>query len=40
MQNLTRAHDELFRRTPDETFGSVQAAADWLHEREARRAAT
>jgi len=23
MQNLTRAHNELFRRTPDERFGSL-----------------
>ncbi len=31
MQNLTRAHDELFRRTPDETFGSVQALWEHCH---------
>ena len=29
MQNLTRAHDELFRRTPDETFPTLQAL--WEH---------
>ena len=28
-QNLTRAHDQLFRRTPDETFPSLQAL--WEH---------
>lgn len=27
MPNLTRAHDELFRRTPDEVFPSLQALA-------------
>ena len=29
MQNLTRAHDELFRRTPDETFETLQSL--WEH---------
>ena len=29
MQNLTRAHDELFRRTPDECFESIQTL--WVH---------
>lgn len=29
MQNLTRAHDELFRRTPDETFENIPAL--WQH---------
>ena len=24
-QNLTRAHDQLFRRAPDETFPTLQA---------------
>lgn len=29
MQNLNRAHDELFRRTPDECFESIQTL--WVH---------
>lgn len=29
MQNLTRAHEELFRRTPDETFETLPAL--WQH---------
>ena len=29
MQNLTRAHDELFRRTPDESFETLPAL--WQH---------
>jgi hypothetical protein len=28
VQNLTRAHEELFRRTPDETFPTLQALWD------------
>ena len=28
-QNLTRAHEELFRRTPDETFPTLPAL--WEH---------
>jgi hypothetical protein len=27
--NLTKAHEELYRRTPDETFGSMQEL--WEH---------
>ena len=29
MQNLTRVHNELFRRTPDERFGSLVEL--WQH---------
>jgi len=33
MQNLTRASNELFRRTPDECFPSMQALWDHCHKR-------
>jgi hypothetical protein len=31
MTNLMKAHEELFRRTPDETFGSMQDLWDYCH---------
>ena len=31
MTNLTKAHDELYRRTPDETFASMQDLWDHCH---------
>jgi hypothetical protein len=31
MANLTRAHQELFRRSPDETYSSVQALWDFCY---------
>lgn len=31
MQNLTRAHEELFRRTPDETFETLPALWEHCH---------
>jgi histone H3/H4 len=31
MQNLTRAHEELFRRTPDETFPTLQSLWEHCH---------
>jgi len=33
MQNLTRASNELFRRTPDESFPSLQALWEHCHKR-------
>ena len=33
MQNLTRASNELFRRTPDECFPSLQALWEHCHKR-------
>ena len=33
MQNLTRASNELFRRTPDECFPSMQALWEHCHKR-------
>ena len=33
MVNLTRAHNELFRRMPDEMFPSLQALADHSRQR-------
>ena len=32
MQNLTRASRELFRRTPDETYASLEALVDHCHQ--------
>ena len=32
MTNLTKAHEELYRRTPDETFGSMQELWDHCYQ--------
>ncbi len=36
MQNLTRAHNELFRRGPDESFPSLAALWGHTHKRKER----
>jgi hypothetical protein len=38
VQNLTRAHDELFRRTSDETFPTLQALWEHTHAEKERSA--
>ena len=36
MTNLTKAHDELYRRAPDETFGSMQSLWDHCYRQRER----